>query len=109
MAMATAVTRCVARSFPLSCACASLGGSVMLICAQLQGAKTPRSPETTLELAYIRDPKLFDRDASTRRSKARADLKAQTGWGDEQIEGWKIMLERNVSSCFRRVGAELKK
>ncbi|TDL22691.1 hypothetical protein BD410DRAFT_193462 [Rickenella mellea] len=53
------------------------------------------SPETILELAYIRDPKLFDRDAATRRSKARADLKAQTGWGDEQIEGWRIMLERN--------------
>lgn len=40
---------------------------------------TPRqTPETILELAYIRDPKLFDRDAQTRRSKQRADLKAQT-------------------------------
>ena len=38
-----------------------------------------QSPETTLELAYIRDPKLFDRDANTRRGKGRADLKAQTG------------------------------
>ncbi|OBZ67810.1 hypothetical protein A0H81_12349 [Grifola frondosa] len=56
-------------------------------------AKT--QPETILELAYLRDPKLFDRDGQTRRSKARADLKAQTGWSDEQIEGWKIMLERN--------------
>ncbi|KAL4072482.1 hypothetical protein V8B97DRAFT_373631 [Scleroderma yunnanense] len=37
------------------------------------------APETVLELAYIRDPKLFDRDAQTRRSKGRADLKAQTG------------------------------
>ncbi|KAF5379082.1 hypothetical protein D9615_005913 [Tricholomella constricta] len=55
----------------------------------------PQSPETILELAYIRDPKLFERDAQTRRSKARGDLKAQTGWGDEQIEGWRIMLERN--------------
>ncbi|KAF7360436.1 CUE domain-containing protein [Mycena venus] len=53
------------------------------------------SPETICELAYIRDPKLFDRDAQTRRGKARADLKAQTGWSDEQLEGWKIMLERN--------------
>ncbi|KAF9234263.1 hypothetical protein BU15DRAFT_79219 [Melanogaster broomeanus] len=52
-------------------------------------------PETILELAYIRDSKLFDRNAQTRRSKARADLKAQTGWSDEQIEGWRIMLERN--------------
>ncbi|KAJ7240454.1 hypothetical protein C8J57DRAFT_1438901 [Mycena rebaudengoi] len=53
------------------------------------------SPETICELAYIRDPKLFERDAQTRRGKARADLKAQTGWDDEQLEGWKIMLERD--------------
>ncbi|KAF8649623.1 hypothetical protein AX16_005712 [Volvariella volvacea WC 439] len=55
----------------------------------------PPSVETILELAYLKDPSLFDRDAQTRRSKARTDLKAQTGWGDEQIEGWRIMLERN--------------
>lgn len=53
------------------------------------------APETVLELAYIRDPELFARDANTRRSKARSELKAQTNWSDEQIEGWKIMLERN--------------
>ncbi|GJE97479.1 CUE domain-containing protein [Phanerochaete sordida] len=58
-------------------------------------AGTPAKPETILELAYIRDPTLFDRDAQTRRSKAREELKKQTGWGDEQIEGWRIMLERN--------------
>ncbi|KAJ7266903.1 hypothetical protein B0H12DRAFT_1010510 [Mycena haematopus] len=52
-------------------------------------------PETICELAYIRDPKLFDRDAQTRRGKPRADLKAQTGWTDEQLEGWRIMLEKN--------------
>ena len=39
----------------------------------------PIKPETILERAYIRDPKLFDRDAETRRSKTRADLKQQTG------------------------------
>lgn len=46
-----------------------------------EGAVTPQvqSLETILELAYIRDPKLFDRDSNTRRGKARADLKAQTG------------------------------
>ncbi|KIM46903.1 hypothetical protein M413DRAFT_63865 [Hebeloma cylindrosporum] len=54
-----------------------------------------QTPETIVELAYLRDPKVFDRDATTRRSKARADLKAQTGWGDEQLEGWMIMLERS--------------
>lgn len=78
----------------------------------------PIKPETILELAYIRDPKLFDRDAQTRRSKPRTDLKQQTGnkhvvkvslrvtkvslpgWTDEQIEGWRIMLERNVSNSL---------
>jgi len=75
-----------------------------------------QTPETMLELAYMRDLKVFDRDAATRKSKARADLRTQTGkasflvrsdcldvykftgWADEQIEGWKIMLERTVSS-----------
>ncbi|CCM02333.1 uncharacterized protein FIBRA_04425 [Fibroporia radiculosa] len=54
-----------------------------------------KTPEVILELAYIQDPKQFERDGQTRRSKARVDLKAQTGWTDEQIEGWRIMLERN--------------
>jgi activating signal cointegrator complex subunit 2 len=54
------------------------------------------SPETILELAYLRDQQLFARDAQTRRSKERADLKALTGWSNEQIEGWKVMLDRNV-------------
>ncbi|KAI0327591.1 hypothetical protein GY45DRAFT_1106095 [Cubamyces sp. BRFM 1775] len=62
---------------------------------EVDGTETPRTPETVLEQAYIRDPKLFDRDGQTRRSKARADLKAQTGMTDEQIEGWRIMLERD--------------
>ncbi|KAF9559155.1 hypothetical protein CPC08DRAFT_709051 [Agrocybe pediades] len=54
-----------------------------------------QTPEVILELAYLRDPKVFERDAATRRSKARLDLKAQTGWDDGQIEGWKVMLDRN--------------
>ncbi|CAE7075941.1 unnamed protein product, partial [Rhizoctonia solani] len=54
-------------------------------------------PETALELAWIADSQVFDRDAETRRSKARADLKAKTRMSDEQIEGWKVMLERDYS------------
>lgn len=38
-----------------------------------------KSPEIILELVYLRDPKVFERDAVTRRSKARTDLKTQTG------------------------------
>jgi activating signal cointegrator complex subunit 2 len=44
-----------------------------------QGEEEKVTLETILELAYIRDPKLFDRDAQTRRSRGRADLKVQTG------------------------------
>lgn len=40
---------------------------------------------------------MFARDAATRRGKARKELKERTGLGDEQIEGWKVMLERDVS------------
>ncbi|CAE6446410.1 unnamed protein product [Rhizoctonia solani] len=52
-------------------------------------------PEIGLELAWLEDDQVFERDAETRRSKARADLKAKTGMSDEQIEGWKVMLERD--------------
>ena len=38
-----------------------------------------KSPEMILELAYLRDPKVFERDAVTRRSKARTDLKTHSG------------------------------
>ncbi|CDO70996.1 hypothetical protein BN946_scf184830.g28 [Trametes cinnabarina] len=62
---------------------------------EADGTEIPRNPEAVLEQAYIRDPKLFERDGQTRRSKGRADLKAQTGMTDEQIEGWRIMLERD--------------
>lgn len=37
------------------------------------------SPQTICELAYIANPKVFERDAATRRSKERAALRAQTG------------------------------
>jgi len=40
-----------------------------------------------VELAYLRDPKVFERDAATRRSKARVDLKAQTGKRHVQLIG----------------------
>ena len=58
----------------------------------------PSSPETLVELAYIQDPSVFNRDAATRRSAARAALRKSTGWSDEQVEGWKVMLERDVST-----------
>lgn len=60
------------------------------------------SPATllTLESTYLRSPALFNRDAATRRGKERKALREKTGLGDEQIEGWKVMLERDVSRAF---------
>ncbi|KZT37472.1 hypothetical protein SISSUDRAFT_1129595 [Sistotremastrum suecicum HHB10207 ss-3] len=55
----------------------------------------PKDVESLLAVEYLKDPNLFARDAATRRSKERADLKRRTDWTDEQIEGWRIMLERN--------------
>jgi activating signal cointegrator complex subunit 2 len=54
--------------------------------------------QTTLELAYIADARVFDRDANTRRSNARKQLREETGMDDGQLEGWRVMLERNVSA-----------
>lgn len=53
--------------------------------------------QMTLELAYLRDHSVFDRDSETRRSRARAQLREASGMDDGQLEGWRIMLERNVS------------
>ncbi|KAI0052127.1 hypothetical protein FA95DRAFT_1616818 [Auriscalpium vulgare] len=62
--------------------------------AEASGKATP-NPETAIELAYIADPKVFGSDAATRRSKERESLRTQTGWSNEQIEGWRSMLDRN--------------
>ena len=42
-------------------------------------AEEKQPPETVLELAFLRDVKLFERDAQTRRSQGRIDLRSQTG------------------------------
>ncbi|KAI0298720.1 hypothetical protein B0F90DRAFT_1668998 [Multifurca ochricompacta] len=57
--------------------------------------------QTILELTYVANPKVFERDAATRRSTERAVLRARTGWVDEQIEGFKIMLERDPKTKER--------
>lgn len=48
-----------------------------------------QGPETIFELAY--------RDRTTRQSGARLEFQKRTEWQHEQIEGWRVMLERNVS------------
>ncbi|KAF2500530.1 hypothetical protein BU16DRAFT_547338 [Lophium mytilinum] len=51
--------------------------------------------EDALFKAYTANPSVFGRDADTRRSKARAALKSETGMTDESIEGWSIMIGRD--------------
>ncbi|KAK8846586.1 hypothetical protein IAR55_005672 [Kwoniella newhampshirensis] len=48
-----------------------------------------------LRSTYIANPKIFERDGVTRRSEERKKLRSATGWDDGQIEGWKIMLDRD--------------
>ncbi|KTW27696.1 hypothetical protein T552_02136 [Pneumocystis carinii B80] len=48
-----------------------------------------------LYLTYIVSPEVFERGSHIRRSSARIELRSKTGFSDEQIEGWKIMLDRN--------------
>ncbi|WVR04272.1 hypothetical protein IAU60_001272 [Kwoniella sp. DSM 27419] len=48
-----------------------------------------------LRTAYIGNPALFERDGVTRRSNERKKLREATGWDDSQIEGWRIMLDRD--------------
>lgn len=50
-----------------------------------------------LNSIYLTSPDLFNTTSVVRRSKARIDLKAKTGLDDQQLEGWRIMLDRNVS------------
>ncbi|KIY74040.1 hypothetical protein CYLTODRAFT_484797 [Cylindrobasidium torrendii FP15055 ss-10] len=53
----------------------------------------PPSVDTILEMAYIKDSRVFDRES--RKSKAREDLKQKTGWADDLLESWGTMFERN--------------
>jgi activating signal cointegrator complex subunit 2 len=50
--------------------------------------------EITLYRAWKSDQFVFGRDVASRRSLARTKLKQETGWTDEAIEGWAVMLGR---------------
>ncbi|KAJ9655637.1 hypothetical protein H2198_005535 [Neophaeococcomyces mojaviensis] len=53
------------------------------------------SHEATLFKTWKESPELFSRDSKTRASNLRQQLKRETGMGDEQIEGWAIMLKKD--------------
>lgn len=51
--------------------------------------------EEALFQAWKLSPEVFERDAATRRGKARVALKSETGMTDEAIEGWGVMNARD--------------
>lgn len=60
--------------------------------------------EVVLFKALQKDKDAFGRDAATRRSPARANLKRETGMTDEALEGWAIMIARDPRR-FKRLEA----
>jgi activating signal cointegrator complex subunit 2 len=59
------------------------------------------SCEEALFRAFKTTPRIFDRDAGTRRWKPRLSLKEQTRMTDEAIEGWALMLSRDPRQLRR--------
>jgi activating signal cointegrator complex subunit 2 len=57
--------------------------------------------EEALFVAYRINADMFNRDAATRRGKARMALKSETGMTDEAIEGWAIILARDPRQLRR--------
>ncbi|GAA6024432.1 hypothetical protein JCM11491_001733 [Sporobolomyces phaffii] len=54
-----------------------------------------RATVQLLERAYLADPSVFGADSATRRTnRDRIALRAATGLDDQQLEGWRSMLER---------------
>ncbi|XWW92527.1 hypothetical protein V2A60_000450 [Cordyceps javanica] len=62
---------------------------------------TKDANEEALFGAFQANPRIFDRDAATRRSAARGKLRGDTGMADEAIEGWALMLTRNAGQMRR--------
>ncbi|MCJ1274019.1 hypothetical protein MMC21_001813 [Puttea exsequens] len=57
--------------------------------------------EETLFRANNMTPDVFNRDADTRRGRARIALRRETGMTDEAIEGWAIMIGRDPRKLKR--------
>jgi hypothetical protein len=59
--------------------------------------ETDDANERLLVQATISQPQVFARNTETKRSAERVKLRQQTGMTDEQLEGWYVMFQRNVS------------
>ncbi|PHH75922.1 hypothetical protein CDD82_4213 [Ophiocordyceps australis] len=78
---------------------ADVGGTVDSANQEADGIND--ASEEMLYSAWQRDQDSFGRDAATRRSSARAQLRDETGMTDEAIEGWAAMLARNAQQRKR--------
>ena len=75
-----------------------VGGSIDQSVDTDNRPKAGQNPhEEVLYRAWKGNTTAFARDSKTRMSPHRQDLKRQTGMGDEQIEGWAIMLARDLA------------
>lgn len=76
---------------------ADVGGTVDATLDTDERRRRPQGePNEEMLFSVWKDSKeLFARDSKTRISQHRRELKANTGWTDEQIEGWGLMLSRN--------------
>lgn len=72
-----------------------VGGTVDTTNEEMASDLRQEVHEEALFNAYNMTPELFNRDAGTRRGKARAALRTETGMTDEAIEGWAIMVGRD--------------
>jgi activating signal cointegrator complex subunit 2 len=65
------------------------------------GDKDTMDLDMTLYRLWKSNPAQFARDSTTRRSQSRTTLKHETGMTDEAIEGWAVMLQRDVKKQTR--------
>ena len=67
----------------------------------VRGDGTQGSIDAALFKHYKSSPGIFTRDAATRRSNARINLRQEIGLTDEAIEGWAVMLSRDPKKLAR--------
>lgn len=78
-----------------------VGGTVDTSNPEADSVGVDDKNEEALYKAYKLDPKVFDRDAMTRRSRARMALKSETSLTDEAIEGWLVVNARDPRKMRR--------
>lgn len=65
------------------------------------GDKDIMDLDMTLYRLWKSNPAQFARDSTTRRSQSRTALKREIGMADEAIEGWAVMLQRDLKKQTR--------